>query len=650
MGIKYSIIFKFFIKAIKWFSKENGHEELLKSEKKVFTTNDGQTISSSVLRKVINDVEFSNHWDEMHKGHIGRDATYQKFKSMYFCTGMWVMVDNAVKQCDICQRNKIKGINKEYVAIEDTEEYSRMVFDLTSLKGEHRNNDIIIESTDRFSSNWETIKNDNVKEANDSNIVYILICVNSFTKFATGRCLTSKKAVPIYNFLAITYKDKPIKKWHCDNGKEFKNKVFDQFREFAFPSSKAAHGAPRTPTTQGMVERVNQEIKKLIRNFQKEDEKICKTQTISSYLELALEVYNNRKHRAIGMSPYQAIGIKPLFQTATLDNGFQVNLEENLVSIPDISYKQRQEIILKNIEKYNNNWSSKSTKKQFKIGDTVFLLEILNKKKTLVKSKIIEIHNDDQNNKKTYRIQFLEDGINNKQKTGMAWEYYVGPNKLVHYNQAKERTNDFQPQYNDLNDLKDSKDSNDSNDSNDLTSFTSNLYLSNHRKVVDILLSFTKKIGYDLTNYNLNAIAIQDDPLKVLEDSFSKINVLNNNLPNEANPCFHTFKNEKLKHECLKLLDGNVTAPTLINQLRKELGLLTIPQHVVQKSVTCNPVQLVPSIEHISNIHPLANALQQPPTSNTSKSFVHTLNPPDIVSQTLSNPPTIVTQAPSYML
>ncbi|KAM9948437.1 hypothetical protein ACTFIT_001787 [Dictyostelium discoideum] len=142
-------------------------------------------------------------------------------------------------------------------------------------------------------------------------------------------------------------------------------------------------------------------------------------------------------------------------------------------------------------------------------------------------------------------------------------------------------------------------------------------------------------------------------PLKVLEDSFSKINVLNNNLPNEANPCFHTFKNEKLKHECLKLLDGNVTAPTLINQLRKELGLLTIPQHVVQKSVTCNPSlnvagQLVPSIEHISNIHPLANALQLPPTSNTSKSFVHTLNPPDIVSQTLSNPPTIVTQAPSY--
>ncbi|KAM9960925.1 hypothetical protein ACTFIW_010085 [Dictyostelium discoideum] len=175
-------------------SKENGHEELLKSEKKVFTT-----ISSKVLRKVINDVEFSNHWDEMHKGHIGRDATYQKFKSMYFCTGMWVMVDNAVKQCDVCQRNKIKGINKEYVAIEDTEEYSRMVFDLTSLKGEHRYNDFIIESTDRFSSNWETIKNDNIKEAKEANCkspwhysIYLIliqslsICINLYYLWGEG--------------------------------------------------------------------------------------------------------------------------------------------------------------------------------------------------------------------------------------------------------------------------------------------------------------------------------------------------------------------------------------------------------------------------------------------------------------------------------
>ncbi|KAM9983106.1 hypothetical protein ACTFIZ_005725 [Dictyostelium cf. discoideum] len=252
-------------------SKENGHGELFRFIKEDITANDGLTISSNVLRKVINDVEFSIHWDEMHKGHLGRDATYQRYKSKYYCTGMWVMVDNGVKHCDTCQRGKVKGINKEYIAIEDTDEYSRMVYDLTSLKGEHTSNKIIFEPADSFSSNWDIIESDNSKEPCDSNIVYILVCIDSFTKFATGRCLTSKKAVPIYNFLAITYKDKPIMKWHCDNGKEFKNKVFDQFRQFAFPSSKAAHGAPRTPTTQGMVERLNQEIKKIIRNLKKEE-------------------------------------------------------------------------------------------------------------------------------------------------------------------------------------------------------------------------------------------------------------------------------------------------------------------------------------------------------------------------------------------
>ncbi|KAM9957081.1 hypothetical protein ACTFIR_003818 [Dictyostelium discoideum] len=90
------------------------------------------------------------------------------------------------------------------------------------------------------------------------------------------------------------------------------------------------------------------------------------------------------------------------------------------------------------------------------------------------------------------------------------------------------------------------------------------------------------------------------------------MNVLNNNLSNETNPCFHTLKNEKLKHECLKLLDGNATARTLINQLRKELSLLPILQHVrnnalisvsaiIQKSVTCNPsLNVAREIVHIS--------------------------------------------------
>ncbi|KAM9990282.1 hypothetical protein ACTFIY_006331 [Dictyostelium cf. discoideum] len=237
------------------------------------------------------------------------------------------------------------------------------------------------------------------------------------------------------------------------------------------------------------------------------------------------------------------------------------------------------------------------------------------------------------------RIQFLEDGVNNEQKTGMIWEYYVGPNKLVHCNQARERTNDFQLQYNDSNDL------------NDLTSFTSNFYLSNHSKVVDLLLSLTKKIGYDLTNYNLDAIVIQDDPLQVLEDSFPKINVLKDE-PNEGNPCFHTFKNEKLKAECLKLLDGNATAPILINQLRKEVGLDPIPQNVgnhalihlpaiVQRSVTSNPSLNVANVSKQSTnlvVHPsnqLAIVAQTP------------LTPPTSPTQTPSTPPTSPTQTPS---
>ncbi|KAM9955054.1 hypothetical protein ACTFIW_008718 [Dictyostelium discoideum] len=71
----------------------------------------------------------------------------------------------------------------------------------------------------------------------------------------------------------------------------------------------------------------------------------------------------------------------------------------------------------------------------------------------------------------------------------MIFEYCVDPNKITRYNQPKEIRLVDQPQpieYNDLN------------------SFTSNLK------------------GYDFTSFNFNAISLQDDPIKVLEESFSK--------------------------------------------------------------------------------------------------------------------------------
>lgn len=61
-----------------------------------------------------------------------------------------------------------------------------------------------------------------------------------------------------------------MKVWHCDNGREFKNKVQKEFLKL-FPGSKSAHGAPRTPTTQGMVERLNRTIKERISKLKQQE-------------------------------------------------------------------------------------------------------------------------------------------------------------------------------------------------------------------------------------------------------------------------------------------------------------------------------------------------------------------------------------------
>ncbi|KAM9962840.1 hypothetical protein ACTFIR_005757 [Dictyostelium discoideum] len=140
--------------------------------------------------------------------------------------------------------------------------------------------------------------------------------IDSFTKIAKGRCLTTKRAVPIYSFLATAYKGLPIKKWHCDNGREFKNKVLDEFIKL-FPESKSVHGAPRTPTSQGVIERLNQTIKNTIRGLMQQDDK---KKNLCEYLEIALDIYNNSRNRAHGLTPFQSTGEKPMFhQIDTMD-------------------------------------------------------------------------------------------------------------------------------------------------------------------------------------------------------------------------------------------------------------------------------------------------------------------------------------------
>ena len=95
---------------------------------------------------------------------------------------------------------------------------------------------------------------------------------------------------------------------HSDNGKEFKSKTMSELcRKHKI---KQVHGAPRTPSTQGLVERNNRTVKENILNILKErDESLGKWCTV---LGEAAYKKNITLHRAINKIPYEVvIGVLP---------------------------------------------------------------------------------------------------------------------------------------------------------------------------------------------------------------------------------------------------------------------------------------------------------------------------------------------------
>lgn len=95
---------------------------------------------------------------------------------------------------------------------------------------------------------------------------WILHITDHHTKFSWLFPLISKQTEQVISCLNQLFWQWGFpKKLHSDNGKEFKNQKMSSFCQSN--NIKQVHGAPRTPTTQGLVERNNRTIKENIRNI-----------------------------------------------------------------------------------------------------------------------------------------------------------------------------------------------------------------------------------------------------------------------------------------------------------------------------------------------------------------------------------------------
>ena len=131
---------------------------------------------------------------------------------------------------------------------------------------------------------------------------------------------------------------------HSDNGKEFTGK---RMREFCKSNSiSQVHGAPRTPTTQGLVERGNRTFKENISNILRE--KKAELNSWCSVLGEAAYKKNIAVHAATKEIPYVVVfGIKPWKETNNNDVSIENNEANNeattIVTRSSSSHKRAQE-------------------------------------------------------------------------------------------------------------------------------------------------------------------------------------------------------------------------------------------------------------------------------------------------------------------
>ena len=166
-----------------------------------------------------------------------------------------------------------------------------------------------------------------------------------------------------------------------DNGKEFTGKKMKDFCKTN--SISQVHGAPRTPTTQGLVERGNRTFKENLSNILRE--KKAELNSWCSVLGEAAYKKNITIHAATKQIPYVAVfGTKPWKEAKNNGLSTEDNDETSTIVTPSSSSQKRQleeqteqrkkmqKTVNENQEQYNAKMTqARSKNTSFKVDDIV---------------------------------------------------------------------------------------------------------------------------------------------------------------------------------------------------------------------------------------------------------------------------------------
>ena len=140
----------------------------------------------------------------------------------------------------------------------------------------------------------------------DKNSKYLLSVIDTFSKFGGNYILANKRADTVLGFVKdFSLKNGKPKKLHSDNGKEFRNKLFEDY----FKKNKISfvHGRLYHPQSQGVAESYNKEIKRLLEVSYLENPK-C----FSIYKDLpdVINIYNENIHTTLNSNLIFCLNLK----------------------------------------------------------------------------------------------------------------------------------------------------------------------------------------------------------------------------------------------------------------------------------------------------------------------------------------------------
>lgn len=134
----------------------------------------------------------------------------------------------------------------------------------------------------------------------NNNVRYLLNVIDTFTRYAFVRPLTDKKATTVLNeFKSILAEAGKLPFMIVmDRGTEFNNYLFKKFCQ----DNNIRFVTPKANIHAAFIERFNRTLQTIMYKYMTEKE----TKKYINVLQELVKSYNTRKHRIIGMSPYEA--------------------------------------------------------------------------------------------------------------------------------------------------------------------------------------------------------------------------------------------------------------------------------------------------------------------------------------------------------